>query len=239
MSRILNITLCFLVLQASVCIAQTNDDTMEKFDIKSFRKKSPKGLSMQTTLPNGDIVLIYATGDHYVKTTTTNVDPYYVYYIEYDKKGNPIKNITTCYRNIGVGIRTYYDSKGNVIETFDFDSEFPFSLNDFLKKIKEEFNYDVTKFNTNKDYDVIERDIITQYGLNKPVYTLKYTDYDDPSKMHCILVDGDTGETVIHVFDTIIYYPFPPPDENQVDPYQEYIENLRKINNRSKKTEGI
>jgi hypothetical protein len=134
-----------------------------------------------TEFPSGKV-------EEYIEERNFPNSPY-TFYSEYDDKGNIIKYIK-LFSGFHIGIGLYYDSTGNIVKEEDFDAAYPFSVDDLINKMKEE--YDADLLNNNNGYTSRG---IEQEHLEMPLYIVNYFIADTPFR-DIYLINGTTGETL-------------------------------------------
>ena len=168
---------------------------MRNFDIKEFHANNDGAGYYKRVLSN---VSIEKRSLHdadrnivgYIEVCENLYTPYNYYY-EYDKRGNLRRSLDYFDRFV-IGKEYNYDSLGHVTKTIDHDKPYKFSLDDLIKKMKEEYGCDILdKERLIKVYRSEGKD-----DLHKPWYEVCCL--EDTSVYYCnrYLIDGTTGETL-------------------------------------------
>jgi hypothetical protein len=145
------IVLCLLVLINS-CSSQKiknnlKENTMEYFDINKYKdweidtKYSPTGKDKYLKKGEERISIEYFNDAVQIELNTIN-SPYYKFK-KFSLKTNRLLLIGTEFYDIHVGIWESYDETGQLIKKIDYDKPYKFSIEDLIKKMKNEYDIDL------------------------------------------------------------------------------------------------
>lgn len=125
-------------------INHLTNKTMEKFDIEKFKSITMKGVKRYSEIKNDTIVEMADLNDVYSKNTRTINSPY-INKKTYYKDNYQLKAEVNYFYMFPIGIGKKYDSEGNVIETKNWDVKYPFSVDQLIDKMKNDFDIDLIK----------------------------------------------------------------------------------------------
>jgi hypothetical protein len=145
------IVVCLLVLINS-CSSQKiknnfKKNTMEYFDINKYKdweidtKYSPTGKDKYLKKGEERISIEYFNDAVQIELNTIN-SPYYKFK-KFSLKTNRLLLIGTEFYDIHVGIWESYDETGQLIKKIDYDKPYKFSIEDLIKKMKNEYDIDL------------------------------------------------------------------------------------------------
>ena len=183
--------ICSLML-VFTAMAFAQEGTTEKFDIEAFNRNK-SGYSWFHTLQDGKKVWereIHGKGYH-IETTVPNSAYTDIKVFNYD--GNLIANFLNFY-NITIGVSKEYDGKGNVTKQHNQDNGFAFSVDDLIKKMRDEFKVDITNtrqvLHVSRGIDTFSEQGIPFYGL----YVYDFSHGERTTQTIVYLFHGGTGE---------------------------------------------
>ena len=162
---------------------------------------------VSTEFPSGKV-------EKYIENRSFPNSPYR-FYSEYDDKGNIIKYIKS-FSAFHIGVGLYYDSVGNIVKEENFDAPYPFSVNDLINKMREEYGADLLNKNNGSASRYQEKE-----HLGIPLYMVNYFIIDTPFK-NVYLINGNTGETMFISKRTIWET-----DDNEISVLDEYLNSLK------------
>ena len=159
--------------------------TMKTFDMERFNRNAIN-----------NVYEFHWKDDLYV--TQRKLKDYYLEHII--KKDTPLKKNkayyfsgsikfeANLYYDCLIGITKYYDESGKLIKEVDEDAPYKFSLEDVIKKVKTEYNIDLTKPRPRMNMSRA-----THYGAS-----FGYEEGGDPRSREMIYLDGNTGKVYYH-----------------------------------------
>ncbi len=169
---------------------------VKKFNIEKFNIKNKKGEYF--FVDNGMEVRQMENIDY----SSEKIDGYYEYrkypnaaayefFSEYDINGLLMLTVTTFY-NIEFGTVKHYDKSGNVTKEENLDTSYKFSLDELIRKMKDEYKINILIPSLIFD---INRYIVSE--MNLTLYEVKVKGQIVDYKIHVYLIDGNTGETLL------------------------------------------
>ena len=194
-----------IIFSLSVCtqgcaqvdsINNNKDENMvSKFDIKDFYTNSDEaGFYKYVAYGKSVVKRVQYNNNFKVIGFIMNSECLYTpyrYYYKYDKQGNLLHSVD-FFDSFPIREECYYDTLGHVTKTIDHDKPYKFSLDDLIKKMKEEYGCDILdKGRLIKVYRSEGKN-----DLHKPWYEVCCL--EDTSVYYCnrYLIDGTTGETL-------------------------------------------
>ena len=193
------------------CKGQQNDnikpnnlkkDTMEYFNENTYKdweidnNYSAPYPEMEKFLKRGNEKARITKDDAKIYVTISNtLNPYEQILVYSPKTKICIASYKEFYKNI-IGFLTEYNEIGKLIKEIDYDKPYKFSIEDLIKKMKDDYKVDLL--------DV--KHVISLYRyeekkeLNIPLYEIWYN-YDDLNRnnVECYLINGTTGETLFTI----------------------------------------
>ncbi|HEX8577215.1 MAG TPA: hypothetical protein VF677_13050 [Flavobacterium sp.] len=122
-----------------------------------------------------------------IQNTTT---PYTTY--KYFHKNGILKTSVIRFYGFPTGISKEYDQSGKVIKQTDWDKDYKFSIEDLVKKMKEE--YDVDIMNVSRISRVHR--FVEKKELKIPLYEIWSREEINRIRLKCYLINGNTGEVL-------------------------------------------
>ena len=181
---------------------QIKNDTMEYFNENTYKdweidnNYSAPYPEMEKFLKRGNEKARITKDDAKIYVTISNtLNPYEQILVYSPKTKICIASYKEFYKNI-IGFLTEYNEIGKLIKEIDYDKPYKFSIEDLIKKMKDDYKVDLL--------DV--KHVISLYRyeekkeLNIPLYEIWYN-YDDLNRnnVECYLINGTTGETLFTI----------------------------------------
>lgn len=190
-------TLLFSIVSCKSQIANTKKN-MEYFNIDKFKNLPTNPETGLLILENGDEVYYFKGSNDkgFIERT--------------EKKNTPITILKAFHENTSlltkgeefynfrVGIYKIYDENGNLTEEINYDKDYKFSIDDLIKKMKEEYKIDILK---RSPWIKVMRDKIDSGVIYKVMVYLKENKYSDTKNY---TIDGTTGKVIS---EKILSYP--------------------------------
>lgn len=215
------ILLCCL----NICKAQkkdrltNNDKTMEKFEKNKYGELTldPEFIHSKndTSYLSRDKKIRIISEDETIQVEEKEIDSPYELTKSYYTKNNQLKLSINKFYSLSYGFLREYDENGNLIKEKDLDKNYKFSINDLIKKMKNEFGIDITDINKTQD--------VYRYSLNKKVdkafYEVSIKSEIGGEVLKQFLIDGNTGKLLYRINQS--------PEEKKGDIYNQYLKSLQ------------
>ena len=177
-----------------------NENTKEYFDINKYKdweidtKYSPTGKDKY--LKKGEERISIEYFNDAVQIELNNINSPYYKFKKFSLKTNRLLLTGTEFYKINIGIWENYDETGQLIKKIDYDKPYKFSIEDLIKKMKNEYDIDLL--------DVERVSYVSRYeekkDVNLPLYEVcyKYSSLNN-NKVEYYLINGTTGETLFTI----------------------------------------
>jgi hypothetical protein len=169
-------------------------EAMKTFDIKKY-----SSLKIDSTVDVNGNDKVYLNKNKRIEISYSDKGTRIV---EKDIDSSHYKNINVYFKNnklhttgkrfyrIKIGISREYNEKGILVEEKNWDENYKFSLDDFIKKVKNEYNIDL--LNDKRILDV-DRGFIDQ-DIKRPFYVFHRKNHTESMQFWSYLFDGNSGE---------------------------------------------
>lgn len=179
-------------------LTNNNNKTMEYFNENKYKdwEKDPKYSSNEKDkflMKVNERVRIIGD-DETIQVEETNINTLYGIVKVYSTKTKQLKSI--LYEFDGMQINTYklYDENGNLKKEKNLNKPYSFSIEDLIKKFKEEYNVDIE--NPKNVFSIHRYE--EKEDVNIPLYEVGLR-RDVPNIWDFYLINGNTGETLYHM----------------------------------------
>lgn len=121
-----------------------NSNNMKKLDINKFEKYNKE--NVYEFIENDTLVTIKKAGDQfdYVEFKKAKNDNFY-HISNYDKNKLYLKREGMTFLKMPIGKHIFYDENGMIVREVDFDEGFVLSIDELIKKMKDEFKIDLNQ----------------------------------------------------------------------------------------------
>jgi hypothetical protein len=202
LALLLNLTSCKSQVKEKNNSTNKTNTTMEYFNINKYKdweidtKFSASNNDKYLKLDNKRVKIL-DFGDTFQEEQSNNKNPY-LYFKTYFSITKSVKATGQNFYDLEFGIWKEYDNKGNLIKETDYDEDYKFSIDDLIKKMRIEYNYDL--MNVDKTYNLNR--FVDKNNTRLPLYEVYYKDETNNQMLHSYIINGTTGEVL---FATIRY----------------------------------
>lgn len=190
--------LIFILLISTFAFSQgktkvvSKETTTEKFNWNNYKHL----VSDAKTSSKNDKRFVVGTKKIRITTSTDRIivdvshtDSQYSTQKAYNAKTRLLMGTSQQFSNMNIGVAKEYDSKGRLQYEWRFDKFYPFTLEQFIAKMKK-MGIDITK-----KPDLYSANRFIDKG-NPPMYDLIIRETPGADKIRYIRIDGNTGATI-------------------------------------------
>ncbi len=158
---------------------------METFDLKYFVANQKNG-TVDTILNDGTQIVLRALDSDYVKEVRiSKSSPFHTFYFFY-RHSLKLKAKGTYFFDCPRS-SVKFDKNGRITENINYDSQFKFTIEDLIRKMRDEFGVDLT----NREQKLhVQRSVAIK--IKHPNYILMI--YLNEDTFRYLMIDGKTGE---------------------------------------------
>ncbi len=162
---------------------------MKKFDIERFNNK--KGIENELSYVEDDTIVTLkrlAENNDYCEIKKSIKDNFIKKNV-YDSKTHLLKSEGNLFYRFPIGKHNFYNENGVLTKEINYDEGYTFTVNDFISKVKQEYNIDLNTDVSNVNFG---RSLSKNGRL--PVYGISFKINDE--KIRYIEINGINGEVV-------------------------------------------